>query len=92
MRQTLLVALLLVAWIPWNSATWAQDSTHSNVRTVNGIWMYYQLRGAGPPLVLLHGFFGCGGSWDSLVPGLAAHYRLIIPGSPGSWTVEQSCS
>jgi len=44
---------------------------------VNGVRMYYEVAGAGPPLVLVHGF-GCGiRSWDPQVPALAAHHRVV---------------
>ncbi|MCC6313501.1 MAG: 2-succinyl-6-hydroxy-2,4-cyclohexadiene-1-carboxylate synthase [Thermomicrobiales bacterium] len=36
-------------------------------------------RGAGPPLLLLHGFTGSGAVWDALAPALARHHRLIMP-------------
>ena len=35
--------------------------------------------GAGPPLLLLHGFTGAGHSWLEHLPGLAHDYRLICP-------------
>lgn len=82
MRHSLHVfraALVLTAWILQSSAAAAQDSAQPGVRTVNGMQMYYETLGAGAPLVLLHGFFGCGHSWQPLVASLAAHYRLIIP-------------
>src|SRR5579863_5787092 len=32
--------------------------------SVNGIDMYYEVSGSGPPLVLLHGFGGSGQDWS----------------------------
>ncbi len=47
---------------------------------LNGIEMAYREVGAGEPLVLLHGFGGCGEeAWAPFVDTLAAHYRLIFP-------------
>lgn len=44
---------------------------------VNGVNLYYAVRGSGLPLVLVHGF-ACGiRSWDPQVRALAAHYRVI---------------
>jgi pimeloyl-ACP methyl ester carboxylesterase len=44
---------------------------------VNGIDLYYETAGSGPPLVLAHGF-GCGlRSWDPQVDGLAADHRVV---------------
>ncbi len=43
----------------------------------NGVRLYYEVAGGGPPLVLVHGF-GCGiRSWDRQVPVLAARHRVI---------------
>jgi pimeloyl-ACP methyl ester carboxylesterase len=58
---------------------WAQDAAQARSRAVNGVELAYEEHGAGPALLLLHGFGGCGRDWQPLVPGLAAHYRLIIP-------------
>jgi pimeloyl-ACP methyl ester carboxylesterase len=48
--------------------------------TVNGLRMYYEEHGSGPPLVLLHG----GGStaqtsFGEIIPTLAQHYHVIAP-------------
>jgi pimeloyl-ACP methyl ester carboxylesterase len=45
---------------------------------VNGITLAYEERGAGPPLLLLHGFGSCGKEWAPFVERLAARHRLII--------------
>lgn len=45
---------------------------------VNGIELYYEERGAGWPLVLVHGFGGCGQNWEVFAGELAERYRLII--------------
>lgn len=45
---------------------------------VNNLELYYEEYGAGPPLVLLHGFGGCGQNWLPFTAPLAEHYRLII--------------
>jgi pimeloyl-ACP methyl ester carboxylesterase len=48
---------------------------------VNGIEMYYEAQGSGPPLVLLHGFFGSSADWPHLLDrrALAERNRLIVP-------------
>jgi pimeloyl-ACP methyl ester carboxylesterase len=44
---------------------------------INGIELYYETAGSGPPLVLVHGF-GCGlRSWEPQVRGLAGQHRVI---------------
>lgn len=45
---------------------------------VNGIELAYRVVGTGEPLLLLHGFFGCGEAWTPFIERLAAEYRLII--------------
>lgn len=50
-----------------------------------------ELRGTGPPLVLLHGFTQTGRLWGRFGEGLAASYTLVavdLPGHSGSDTVR----
>lgn len=47
--------------------------------TVNGIEMYYEIRGEGEPLVLLHGGGGAGVHWDLVFAEPPEGYRLVIP-------------
>ncbi len=45
---------------------------------VNGLEMYYEIHGTGPPLVLLHGAFSAiGTSFDAVLPGLAKTRQVI---------------
>jgi pimeloyl-ACP methyl ester carboxylesterase len=46
---------------------------------VNEIEMYYELRGAGAPLVLLHGGTGAGVNWSLVFKDAPPGYRLIVP-------------
>ena len=46
---------------------------------INGMEMYYEIRGAGEPLVLLHGGTGAGVNWDLLFKNAPAGYRLVVP-------------
>jgi pimeloyl-ACP methyl ester carboxylesterase len=45
-----------------------------------GVRIHYEVEGSGPPLVLHHGFAGCGEDWRDfgLAAPLARHNRLII--------------
>ena len=47
--------------------------------SINGMEMYYEIRGAGEPLVLLHGGAGAGVNWDLLFKNAPAGYRLVVP-------------
>ena len=46
---------------------------------VNGIRMYYEVHGHGPPLLLVHGGAGNGMQFDQQVPAFAPHHRCIVP-------------
>jgi pimeloyl-ACP methyl ester carboxylesterase len=41
--------------------------------------IHYELQGAGPPLLLLHGFTGCGGDWQYVFPEPLSGYQSIRP-------------
>jgi pimeloyl-ACP methyl ester carboxylesterase len=45
---------------------------------VNGVTLYYELRGQGPSLVLVHEFAGCYKSWQPQIDVLSAHYRILV--------------
>jgi len=49
---------------------------HAQIR---GIRMYYEVRGHGPPLLMLHGGAGGGYQFDPLVPAFAKRHRLVVP-------------
>lgn len=46
---------------------------------VNGLKMYYEIHGAGDPLVLLHGGFGTASMFKQLIPALAQTRQVIAP-------------
>jgi pimeloyl-ACP methyl ester carboxylesterase len=46
---------------------------------VNDIEMYYEARGEGEPLVLLHGGGGIGANWELIFKEPPPGYRLIVP-------------
>ncbi|MEM9048398.1 MAG: alpha/beta hydrolase [Pseudomonadota bacterium] len=46
---------------------------------VNGIDLYFEREGQGPPLLALAGMVSDSASWGPLVPGLAARFDLIRP-------------
>ena len=45
---------------------------------VNGVDIYYEDRGAGEPLVLLHGFFQASQVWNDCAATFAQEYRVIV--------------
>ncbi len=54
-------------------------STHD----VDGMRYHVAEAGAGEPLILLHGFTGSARNWDSILPCLSHHYRIIAIDLPG---------
>jgi pimeloyl-ACP methyl ester carboxylesterase len=52
---------------------------------IDGIDLAYEVRGDGPPLLLLHGFFGSSGDWVHLfdLEALQKRFRLIVPDARG---------
>ena len=57
----------------------APISTPGRAEPVHGIEMYYETRGEGEPLVLLHGGGGIGANWDLIFKVPPQGYQLIIP-------------
>jgi hypothetical protein len=75
-RLAAAAALLAVATAP--SAVQAQSRTASRMVRVPGAEIHYREVGIGEPLLLLHGFGGCGSDWEPLVARLAGQYRVIL--------------
>ena len=50
---------------------------------VNGATLYYEDRGAGTPLVLIHGGLTSSAMWEQLLPSLIDGFRVITPDSRG---------
>jgi pimeloyl-ACP methyl ester carboxylesterase len=50
---------------------------------VNGINLYFETRGAGRPLILLHGGLGSGEMFGPILPALAEHHQVIAPDLQG---------
>ena len=47
--------------------------------SVNGIEMFFQIQGEGEPLILLHGFSGCGDDWQYIFKTPLEGYQVIAP-------------
>lgn len=50
---------------------------------VNGASLYYEERGSGTPLVLIHGGLASSAMWEPLLPDLVEGFRVITPDSRG---------
>ena len=55
----------------------------SGMAPVNDIQMYYEIRGEGPPLILLHGGLGSTLTWRNQIPALSEYYKVIAVDSRG---------
>lgn len=47
--------------------------------SIHRMEMYYEIKGEGHPLLLLHGFTGAGSNWSLIFPEPPEGYQLIIP-------------
>jgi pimeloyl-ACP methyl ester carboxylesterase len=59
------------------------------VAHVNGVDIYYELHGAGEPLVLVHGSWTDTTRWDLVLPGLADTFRVLVYDRRGHTQSEQ---
>jgi pimeloyl-ACP methyl ester carboxylesterase len=79
MRRQLRHSALLGAALVAAGSVAAQAPASGRTLSVNGMQMYVEVRGAGEPLVLLHGYGQCGKGWQPLVDRYAQTYQVIIP-------------
>ncbi|HEX8184451.1 MAG TPA: alpha/beta hydrolase [Blastocatellia bacterium] len=56
-----------------------RSSTSGQSEEINGMRMYYEVRGQGEPLVLLHGFAGAGSNWALIFKDPPGGYQLVVP-------------
>jgi pimeloyl-ACP methyl ester carboxylesterase len=55
------------------------SSTFGHTERVNDMEMYYEIRGEGEPLLLLHGGGGVGANWELVFKQPPKGFRLVIP-------------
>src|SRR3954463_7528141 len=53
--------------------------------TINrdGVQIYYEVHGSGPPLLLTHGYSSTSGMWQGQIEALSKHHKLVLWGIPG---------
>lgn len=61
---------------------WLADAREQALDAGGHRWVYLEA-GAGPPLLLIHGFTGAKENWLPVMAALARHYRVIAPDLPG---------
>src|ERR1041384_5166247 len=61
-----------------STTDWAAGAAgNGQYAEVNGINLYYETHGDGPPMILLHGGLGSGESFGPVLPTLADHHQVI---------------
>lgn len=50
---------------------------------INGLNLYYESHGSGPPMILLHGGLGSGEMFGPILPALAERHQVIVPDLQG---------
>lgn len=58
------------------------------IKKVNGIQMYYELRGKGTPVVLLAGFTGDHHIWQKVCDRLEKHFQVVLLDNRGAGQTE----
>lgn len=48
------------------------------IAQANGVNLYYEVHGAGDPVVLVHGSWADTTAWDQVIEGLAASFRVLV--------------
>jgi 3-oxoadipate enol-lactonase len=51
--------------------------------TLNNVWLHYEEQGEGPPLLLLHNYFGTLEAWGAQREALNRHFRVIVADARG---------
>ena len=44
----------------------------------DGVDIYYEVHGSGPPLILTHGYSSTSGMWQGQIAALSRHYKLVL--------------
>ena len=53
------------------------------IEMLNGVPIYFEVRGAGKPLLLLHGFSGSSADWRTVPAHMSESFQLIVPDMRG---------
>ena len=55
------------------------DESRGQIKTLNGIELYFELHGTGEPVLLLHGFSGSSQDWAAVASDWSRDFQLIVP-------------
>jgi len=77
LNRALVAAIILAATTYFVGYGQQKQGANGAYAEVNGLKMYYEIHGAGQPLVLLHGAFGFNESWATVLPALIKAHQVI---------------
>ena len=55
------------------------DESRGQLKTLNGIELYFELHGTGEPVLLLHGFSGSSQDWAAVASDWSHDFQLVVP-------------
>ena len=55
------------------------DESRGQIKTLNGIELYFELHGTAEPVLLLHGFSGSSQDWAAVASDWSRDFQLIVP-------------
>lgn len=58
-------------------------------KRINGVELFHDEQGAGPPILFHHGYTGSHDGWEQIVPRLADRYRCIVMDARGAGDSER---
>ena len=78
MKTTAFIMTILLTMVFARIAS-AQQKPTTGYAPVNGLKMYYEIKGSGEPVVLLHGGLVDGRDFDGNLAGLDTGHRVLVP-------------
>lgn len=80
MKKLLFFVVLLICsprFAQSQGTAFGQNSEKGKYAKINGINIYYEIYGEGPPLLVIHGNGGSIGGYSNLMPELIKHYKVV---------------
>jgi pimeloyl-ACP methyl ester carboxylesterase len=71
-------AVLFLERMEQKEVTMVPEQT-GQIATLNGTQIYFEVHGAGDPLLLLHGFSGSSQDWTATIAEWSTQFQLIVP-------------
>lgn len=82
MKSTLMMLFLLINFQLLGQSKVEYGSNNGQYLEVNNTKIYYEQYGEGTPVLLLHGGMGSISNFNTLIPDLSKHFKLIAIDSP----------